>query len=159
MFNPDWLALESVSSFPWNTHAFSLIRPVMLGLCDCNRSHPPLLPAPSCSTNQHLSIEQGRKSRGGCERLPATFPSSWPLLDRKRPPSFRGLLSADDPQRSYAVARLQRLVTEQTGRSWRPLTGKSSPEAAVGPLSSIGRQCAGYPSSDIATKICRRQLR
>ena len=30
-----------------------------------NRSHPPLLPAPSCSTNQHLSMEQGRKSRGG----------------------------------------------------------------------------------------------
>jgi hypothetical protein len=32
LFNPDWLAVESVSSFPWNTHASRLIRPVMLGL-------------------------------------------------------------------------------------------------------------------------------
>ena len=46
-------------SKPWNTHASSLIRPVMLGLCG--------------------------------------FPSSWPLQDHKRPLSFRGLLSATDP--------------------------------------------------------------
>lgn len=42
-----------------------------------NRSHPPLPTNTLCSTNQHLTMEQGKKEQGGVNAYLQQFESSW----------------------------------------------------------------------------------
>jgi hypothetical protein len=85
LFNPDWLAVESVSSFPWNTHAYSLIRPVMLGLGGFSSSWPLQDHKRPLSFRGLLSATD----RGQAVEALESSPSPHDRTTRKRPFGFR----------------------------------------------------------------------